>query len=119
MFFLLSMVVLVFIITGRRLNREKGWSMILWSAVFFAAWNLATIAAHFLDNQIRAVLIEHPSLWQVKITSVSGSEFLVIFYHALKLDHLLCVPALFLFYRGLTNILARERFLQQQNRKTP
>lgn len=113
-FFLLSMVVLIFIITGRRLNREKGWGMILWSAVFFVAWNLDTITAHFFDNQIRAVIIEHLSLWQVKITAVSGSEFLVLFYHALKLDHLLCVPAIFLFYRGLANILARERFRQQQ-----
>jgi len=109
LFFLLSMVILVFIITGRGLNRDRGWRMIQYSAILFAIWNLDTIAAHFFDNQIRAVIVENPSIWQVKITAVSGSDFLILFYHSLKLDHLLCVPAIFLFYRGLANILAREK----------
>ncbi len=109
LFFLLSMVALISIITGRGLNRERGWGMILYSAVLFVIWNLDTILAHFLDNQVRAVIIEALSLWQVKITAVSGSKFLILFYHSLKLDHLLCVPAIFLFYRGLASILAREK----------
>jgi len=110
LFFLLSMVALIFIITSRRLNRGKGWRMIQYSAVLFMVWNLDTILAHFFDNQIRAVTVENLSLWQMKITAKSGSEFLILFYHSLKLDHLLCVPAIFLFYRGLANILAREEF---------
>ncbi|WDP93303.1 MAG: hypothetical protein HUN04_15120 [Desulfobacter sp.] len=115
-FFLLSMVVLIFIITGRGLNREKGWGMILWSAVLFVVWNLDTVFAHFLDNQIGAVLVENLSIWQVEITAVSGSEFLALFYHTLKLDHFFCVPAIFLFYRGLANILAREQFRQRRKK---
>ena len=114
LFFLLSMVALIFIITGRRLNREKGWRMIQYSAVLFVIWNLDTILAHFFDNQIRAVIVENVSLWQVKMTAVSGSEFLILFYHSLKLDHLFCVPAIFLFYRGLANILAREKFRRKK-----
>ncbi len=113
-FFLVSMVVLVFIITGRKLNREKGWRMIQYSAVLFSIWNLDTICAHFFDNQIRAVVVENLSLWQMKITAVSGSEFLILFYHSLKLDHLFCVPAIFLFYRGLANILAREKYHREK-----
>ncbi len=109
LFFLLSMVVLVFIITGRELNRDRGWRMIQYSAVLFVMWNLDTISAHFFDNQIQAVIVKNLSLWQVKISAVAGSEFLVYFYHSLKLDHLLCVPALFLFYRGLSNILSQEK----------
>lgn len=113
-FFLVSMVVLVFIIRGRELNREKGWRMIQYSAVLFAIWNLDTICAHFFDNQIRVVIIDNFSLWQMKITAVSGSELLILFYHSLKLDHLFCVPAIFLFYRGLANILAREKFQREK-----
>ncbi|MEH0019554.1 MAG: hypothetical protein V6Z89_07870 [Desulfobacter sp.] len=113
LFFLLSMVVLVFIITGRNLNREKGWRMIQYSAILFVLWNLDTITAHFFDNQIGAVTVENLSLRRVKISAESNSEFLVHFYHALKLDHLLCVPALFLFYRGLTHILDREKHNQK------
>ena len=109
LFFLLSMVALVFIITGRQLNREKGWRMIQCSAILFVIWNLDTVLAHFFDNQIRVVTVEKLSLWQVKISAASGSQLLVQLYHSLKLDHLLCVPAMFLFYRGLSSLLAQER----------
>ncbi len=118
LFFLLSMVVLVFIITGRQLNRDKGWRMIQFSAILFVLWNLDTISAHFFDNQIGAVTVENLSLRQVKISAAAGSEFLVYFYHSLKLDHLFCVPALFLFYRGLTHILAREKAAREKNMET-
>ncbi|MCG8636498.1 MAG: hypothetical protein MI863_21880 [Desulfobacterales bacterium] len=114
LFFLLSMVVLVFIITGRELNRDRGWRMIQYSAVLFVLWNLDTIIAHFFDNQIQAVTVRNLSLWQVKISAVAGSELLVYLYHGLKLDHLFCVPALFLFYRGLSNILSREKELSEK-----
>lgn len=109
LFFLLSMVVLVFIITGRQLNREYGWKMIQLSAVLFILWNLDTVLAHFFDNQIRAVTVENLSLWRVEITAMSGSELLVYFYHSLKLDHLLCVPAMFCFYRGLASLVVKGR----------
>ena len=114
LFFLLSMVVLIFIITGRQLNRDKGWRRIQFSAILFVLWNLDTISAHFFDNQIGAVTVENLSLWQLKITALSGSDFLVYFYHSLKLDHLFCVPALFLFYRGLSLILEHEKALKTQ-----
>jgi hypothetical protein len=114
--FLLSMVVLVFIITGRQLNREYGWKMILLSAVLFSLWHVATITAHFFDNQIQVVTVENLSLWQVKISSTSGSRLMVYFYHGLKLDHLLCVPAIFCFYRGLASLVAAQRqTCQKQN----
>ncbi len=111
--FLLSMVVLIFIITGRQLNKEYGWKMILISAILFSIWHIDTIAAHFFDNQIRAVSIENLSLWQVKISAMSGSQLMVHFYHALKLDHLLCVPAIFFFYRGLVSLVNAERLKQK------
>lgn len=112
LFFLLSMVVLIFIITGRQLNKQYGWKMIQLSAILFVLWNLDTILAHFFDNQIHAVTVENMSLWEVRISAMSGSEFMVLFYHSLKLDHLLCVPALFFFYRGLASLVAGERFKQ-------
>ena len=113
--FLLSMVMLIFIITGRQLNKEYGWKMILISAILFSLWHLDTIAAHFFDNQIRAVTLQNLSLWQVKISAMSGSQLMVHFYHTLKLDHLLCVPALFCFYRGLARLVAAERLKQKKN----
>lgn len=107
--FLLSMVVLVFIITGRQLNREHGWKMIQLSAILFVLWNIDTIAAHFFDNQIHAVTVQSLSLWRIKISAMSGSELMAVFYHSIKLDHLLCVPAIFCFYKGVASLVAAER----------
>ncbi len=98
------------------MNQKKGWRLIQYSAILFIIWNLDTILAHFFDNQIRAVTVKNLSLWQVKISAMSGSEFLVLFYHSLKLDHIFCVPALYLFYRGLANLVAQERYDQEKKK---
>lgn len=117
LFFLLSMVVLAFTITGKQLNKEKGWRMIQYSAILFILWNMDTIAAHFLDNQHQGILVENLPLWQVQISARSGSDLMVLFYHSLKLDHLLCVPALFFFYRGLSLLLRQGKSQENKDQK--
>ena len=107
LFFLLSMVALIFTITGKSLDRQKGWRFIQYSAFFFILWNLDVIAAHFFDNQIHAVKIENLSLGQIRV--VSQSELLAWVYYVLKLDHLLCVPAMLFLYGGLSNIVDEQR----------
>jgi hypothetical protein len=107
LFFLLSMVALIFTITGKSLDKQKGWRFIQYSAFFFILWNLDAVAAHFFDNQIYAVKIEKLSLGQIRV--VSQSELLAWVYYVLKLDHLLCVPAMLFFYGGLSNIVAEQR----------
>jgi hypothetical protein len=107
LFFLFSMVALIFTITGKSLDKQKGWRFIQYSAFFFILWNLDAIAAHFFDNQIYAVKIENLSLGQIRV--VSQSEFLAWVYYVLKLDHLLCVPAMLFLYGGLSNIVDEQR----------
>lgn len=107
MFFTLSMIILIFTISGKGLNRERGWKLIQYSAFMFTVWNLDTIAAHFLDNQIDAVTVTMiPSSLNMTIAAESGGTTLLpVVYYLLKMDHLLCVPAIFLFYRGLVSLL--------------
>ena len=107
LFFLFSMVALIFTITGKGLNTQKGWRLIQYSAFFFILWNLDAIAAHFFDNQIHSVRIENLSLGQIRV--VSQSELLAWLYYVLKLDHLLCVPAMLFLYGGLSNIVDEQR----------
>ncbi|MFO7748952.1 MAG: hypothetical protein R6V54_02540 [Desulfobacteraceae bacterium] len=109
LFFLFSMVALIITITGKGLHTEKGWRLIQYSALVFILWNLDVIAAHFLDNQIYAVGIEIVSFGKMKIVSATDSVALSLFYYFLKLDHLLCVPAMVFFYKGLSTLVSEQR----------
>lgn len=107
--FFFSMVALIFTITGKGLNTQKGWRLIQYSAAFFILWNIDVLAAHFLDNQIRIVAIENISRGQIRVTAQNGSSFLAWTYFFLKLDHLLCVPAMFFLYRGLARLVTEQQ----------
>jgi len=109
LFFLFSMVALIFTITGKGLHTQKGWRLIQYSALVFILWNLDVIAAHFLDNQINAVGIEIVSFGKMKIVSATDSVALTLFYYFLKLDHLLCVPAMVFFYKGLSALVNEQQ----------
>ena len=103
-FFLFSMVVLIFTISGRHLSGVRGWRLIQYAALFFILWNLDALAAHFLDNQIAVVKIRNVSVWQMTLENHTDSRLLSIVYYILKLDHLLCVPAMVFLYTGLSRL---------------
>lgn len=109
LFFLFSMVVLIFTVTEKKLDKQKGWRLIQYSAVFFILWNIDAITAHFFDNQIHVVKIENISLDQIRIIASNDSTFLAWFYYVLKLDHLLCVPAMLFFFKGLSSLANEQR----------
>ncbi len=105
LFFLTSMVVLIFAVTGKGLDSQKGWRLIQYAAFFFILWNLDAIAAHFLDNQISAVSVETLSFEKMRIITHEHSALLARVYYVLKLDHLLCVPAMLFLYFGLSRLV--------------
>ena len=109
LFFLFSMGVLILTIIGKGLNKQKGWRMIQYSAFFFILWNIDAVIAHFLDNQVHAIKIENISLTQIKLVSQNDSSVLPWLYYTLKLDHLLCVPAMLFLFKGLSNLVDDQR----------
>ena len=115
LFFIFSMVVLIFIISGKGLTIHKGWRLIQLSALFFILWNGCALAAHFLDNQIYAVSIEQLVNGYAEIRTRNNSDLLGWVYYGLKLDHLLCVPAMFLMYRGLSCLVEEQKAGQGQD----
>lgn len=115
MFFLFSMVVLMFIISGKGLTVYKGWRLIQLSSFFFILWNGCAIAGHFLDNQIYAVSVEGLTNGYANIRTQNNSDLLGWVYYGLKLDHLLCVPAMFLMYKGLSCLVDEQKAGQGQN----
>ena len=109
LFFLFSIVALMFTINSQGLIRQKGWRLIQLAALFFIFWNLDTLAAHFLDNQIKVVRIETLSMTRMAIVTQSGSQLLAVIYYLLKMDHLWCVPAMVFLLMGLNSLLKDQR----------
>lgn len=115
LFFLFSMVALIFTITGKGLDKQKGWRLIQFSAFFFILWNMDAVMAHFFDNQIHAVKIENMSLDKIRVVTEKGSSILAWFYYFLKMDHLLCVPAMLFLYRGLSSLVDEQRRMMAED----
>ncbi|MCF8075781.1 MAG: hypothetical protein K9K63_11910 [Desulfotignum sp.] len=105
LFFLFSMVGLMFTINIKHMNQQKGWRLIQYAALFFIFWNLDTLTAHFLDNQIEVVRIDTLSFTRMQVVTTSDSSLLAVVYYFLKLDHLWCVPAMAFLYKGLDRLL--------------
>jgi hypothetical protein len=118
LFFLVSMVALIFTLSGKGLDKQKGWRLIQYSSFFFILWNLDAILGHFLDNQIHAVKIENLSFNRMRMAVYNDSPALYWFYYLLKLDHLLAVPAMLLFYRGLSSLVREQKALPEK-KETP
>ena len=113
LFFLFSMGALIFTITGKGLEKQKGWRLIQYSAFFFILWNLGAFTAHFFDNQIHAIKIENITLYKIKLITTNNSSTLAWFYYVLKLDHLLCVPAIFFLYKGLSSLVNEQKQIME------
>ena len=104
-FFIISMGSLDFWLRQRNLIKEKGWKYIQLSAVLFILWNINAAAVHFLDEHLDILGISIIDLWHIRVESIEGQDSISIVYYLLKLDHLLCVPAMFFLYYGLKTIL--------------
>jgi len=105
LFFIISMGILEFWLRQRSLVREPGWKYIQLAAVLFILWNLNAMAVHFLDEQIHFLKVYRIDQWQLQITAAGDSHALPLLYYVLKLDHLLCVPAMVCLYLGLKSLL--------------
>lgn len=105
LFFTLSLCWLIYWLQKRHLIVQPGWRHIQYGAIFLILWNIDAFLAHFMDEQIALVSVQRLSNWQIEINSSTGQPDLAWIYYFLKLDHLLCVPALCFFYIGLKRLL--------------
>lgn len=111
-FFIISMGSLEYWLRQRNLIREPGWKHIQLSAVLFILWNINAAAVHFMDEHLNIFGIQKLDLWHIKIDYTAGHEGIALLYYILKLDHLLCVPAMFFLYYGLKTILKQSQAVQ-------
>lgn len=105
LFFLFSMVLLIYWLRQAGLVKVPGWRYIQYAALFFILWNLDTLLVHFLDEQIMAVDVQPLERWQIRIDAAGDRAWLAMLYYLAKLDHLLCVPAMICLLMGLRHML--------------
>ena len=108
-FFIISLAVLIYWLRTRKLVQTTGWRLIQYSALFFILWNIDTITVHTLDDQFGIIQAETIGVWQIQIADSFNHNFLKLIYYIIKLDHLLCVPALLLLYFGLRRLIVENR----------
>ncbi len=105
LFFMASMVIFIYWLRQRNLIRQTGWRLIQYAALFFILWNVNVLIVHFLDEQAALVTMEKIDAWRVRIVSPLGRWAEEGYYFG-KMDHLLCVPALFFLFLGLKKLHA-------------
>ena len=105
LFFALSMGLLIFWLRKWRLTVSVGWRYIQYAAFFLIAWNLDTMASHWLQEQSGLINVQNIAGLQMHVVTADGWQWLSHIYYLTKLDHLLCVPALLFLYFGLRRLL--------------
>ena len=103
--FIFSMATLVFWLRQRRLIVETGWRYIQYAALLFILWNIDAFTAHLLDEQVDILKIDKVGTWQLVINTETGYDKLAALYYLVKLDHLICVPAMMFLYFGLKRLI--------------
>jgi hypothetical protein len=106
--FIVSMAILIYWLRKRRLVKQAGWKYIQYAALFFILWNLDAFLAHLLDEQLAWIRVEKIGFWQQRITAAQGPDILAPMYYLIKMDHLLCVPAMIFLYMGLNRLLETQ-----------
>ena len=105
LFFALSMGLLIFWLRKWRLTGSRGWRYIQFAALFFIAWNLDTMASHWLQEQSGLIEVRNLAPLQMQIVTAASRSWLSKVYYLTKLDHVLCVPALVFLFLGIRRLL--------------
>lgn len=104
----LAFAMLIFAVNIQRspLVRQKAWRLLATSAMLFILWNIWAFVGHLsFFARAEASFIMEPGHITPSLPVTSWPEAL---YYLLKMDHLLCLPALLFFYFGLKQFLAES-----------
>lgn len=99
-----------------RLASLKGWQYIIAGTWLLMLWSGATMVGHVLDLEIEDALFL-PSGEDIPLLRLTSWQ--EVLYYLLKLDHLIAVPAMFLFYRGLKQLREEKATLSSSGQDRP
>lgn len=105
LFFAFAMGLLIYWLRKRKLVVARGWRYIQYAALFFIIWNVDAFAGHWLEELSGLIEVQRIGLMRIDVSTPPGYGWIAPLYYLTKLDHLLCVPALFFLYAGLRQLL--------------
>jgi hypothetical protein len=107
LFFLLAMLSFTYRIHSFDLIDRKEWRCISHGALLLALWNLWAFTGHFVELHVPQNHIQLINDDLVPVLAIASWKEMAFFF--LKMDHLLSVPAIFCFYKGLKSLLKESR----------
>jgi hypothetical protein len=112
-FFIVAMAFLAYWLQANNLTEQKGWRLVQISCLLLILWNLDAMAGHWVEERVPdRSLIGEPD-WTQRI-NLDTSPWVPVYY-LLKLDHLLCVPAIVCLFAGI-RLLFRNALKEEGGR---
>jgi len=97
--FIGAMGLLIYWLEVNQFSRQKGWRLVQAACVLFILWNLVAFVGHWVEEQIPNHLVTGDPDWTQRLDV--GTTPLAYVFFALKLDHLVCVPAMVCLFLGI------------------
>jgi hypothetical protein len=99
--FSVAMGILAYWLQVNSFVQQRGWRLIQISCILFILWNLNTILGHWVEERVAADAVIGEPDWTQRIILDSTMTRL---YYALKLDHLVSVPAMICLFLGIRSL---------------
>lgn len=106
-FYLLAMVIFAIRIHRSKLWEEKGWQSIVRGLWLLAFWNVWAFIGHIITLYIPQghMMTRDTDMAPVLIVN----SFMDVIYYVLKMDHLICVPAVIFLFIGIKSMLLNHK----------
>lgn len=100
--FIIAMAFLVYWLEVNLFTRQRGWRYIQVSALFFILWNLVAISGHCVEEMVPRELFVGDPDWSQRL--IAGTTMWADLFYILKLDHIVCVPAIVCLFLGVRTL---------------
>lgn len=114
-FFAIAMFGFALRIWRSRLRKEQSWRLMFVGAVLFALWNGWAFLGHIVTMLIPQADFSRGSDGLKSILALHSPVDVI--YYLLKMDHLLCIPAMVFIYLALKRMTAQpaDRVVDEEN----
>lgn len=94
-----AMIFLIYMMKREGLHQVPGFRTLLWASLFFIWWNIGAFVGHVAEVLLsEQAFAGQPTDFSQRLRMADLTAWV---YYLAKMDHLILVPAFYLFYRGL------------------